>query len=126
MCVVSLIGDHYSDKWKKNDWLKPYIQPNQPPINLPPVNPWGNPLPPAACVGGPYVHSPINFPTSVSKEDFDALKKEVLEMKELLKKAIEYDKRNNEPHCEMEEKVVTLKKVAELFKVDLSEIFKEK
>ena len=127
MCTVSMVGDFYSDKWKENDWLKPYIQPNQPPINLPPVNPWGNPLPTAPIdAGGPYVYPPINFPTSVSKEDFDALKREVMDMKELLKRALEYDKKNDEPYCEMEDKVVTLKKVAELFKVDLSEIFKEK
>ena len=122
-----MVGDFYSDKWKENDWLKPYIQPNQPPINLPQVNPWSNPLPTAPIdAGGPYVHSPINFPASVSKEDFDALKREVMDMKELLKRALEYDKKNDEPYCEMEDKVATLKKVAELFKVDLSEIFKEK
>jgi hypothetical protein len=53
------------------------------------------------------------------------LKKEVEEMKELLKRAVEYDERNNEPHCEIEEKVEVLKKVAELLGVDLDSIFKK-
>lgn len=46
-------------------------------------------------------------------------------MKELLKKAIEYDKKNNEPHCEVEEKIATLKKIAEMVGVSLEDIFKE-
>lgn len=90
MCVVSMIGDHYKDKWSSppyNDFFKK-----------------------------------INTP-EVSKVEFDSLKKEVLEMKELLKKALEYDKKNNEPHCELDEKVAILKKVADLVGVDLSKEF---
>lgn len=89
MCVVSMIGDHYSDKWK---------QPN-------------------------YQQIFSTFP-EVSRHEFEALKKEVLEMKELLKKAVEYDKKNNEPACEIEEKVALLKKIAELVGVDLKDILK--
>lgn len=96
MCVVSMIGDHYSDKWKDK---------------------WNNPL-------NPFMPTPLKpFTGFVSKEEFDALKKEVQEMKELLERAVEYDKRTNQPHCEMEEKVALLKKVAEAVGVDLSEIF---
>jgi hypothetical protein len=62
-------------------------------------------------------------PSQVSKEDFDALKKDVEEMKKLLERALDYDKRNNEPNCEMEEKVALLKKVAELVGVSLEDIF---
>lgn len=62
----------------------------------------------------------------VSKFEFDALKKEVEDMKKLLIKAKIYDEQNNEPNCEMESKIATLKKIAELFGVDLSEIFKPK
>ena len=47
-------------------------------------------------------------------------------MKKLLIRAAEYDKRNNEPNCEMEDKVALLKKVAEMVGVDLKEVFGEK
>ena len=90
MCVVSMVGDHFGDKW-----------------NQPNYQQWFSDL------------------NKVTREEFEALKKEVEEMKALLKKAAEYDKRNNEPNCEMEEKVKMLKKVAELFGVDLSEVFKK-
>lgn len=89
MCVVSMVGDHFSDKWKQ-----PFYQ--QTFLNLP----------------------------EITKAEFDALKKEVEEMKELLKKAMKYDEQNNEPHCEMEDKVKMLKEIAKMFNVDLSEIFK--
>lgn len=102
MCVVSMIGDHYNDKWN----------PLNNPLNNPPNDPFG---------GWKY-----NPNAGVSKEEFLQLKKEVLEMKELLKKAVEYDRKNNEPNCEMEDKIALLKKVAELVGVDLSEIFKPK
>lgn len=105
MCVVSMIGDHYNDKWKDFDFDKitPYTtQPDLPDYTT-----------------GPYIE-----PT-VSKKDFDALKKEVQEMKQLLIKAKSYDERNNEPNCEMEEKVALLKRVAEMVGVDLDEIFKK-
>lgn len=90
MCVVSMVGDHFNDKWKQPDYQQ-YFQ------NL----------------------------DKVTREEFENLRKEVLEMKELLKKAAEYDKKNNEPNCEMESKVAMLKKIAELFNVDLSEVLKK-
>lgn len=91
MCVVSMIGDHYNDKWKTvpNNW--------------------------------PNMYPPLN--SSVTKAEFEALRQEVLEMKQLLIKAVEYDKRTNQPHCEMEEKIATLKRIADLVGVDLEEVF---
>lgn len=89
MCTVSMIGDHYSDKWN---------QPKYQPI--------------------------FTNISNISKEEFDALKKEVEEMKELLKKAKIYDEKNNEPNCEMEDKIALLKKIAELVGVDLKDILK--
>ena len=88
MCVVSMIGDHYNDKWKQQNTT-----------------------------------TIINDPNAASKDDLNALKKEVEEMKELLKKALDYDKRNNEPHCEMEDKVAVLKRVAEAVGVSLEDVF---
>jgi hypothetical protein len=95
MCVVSMIGDHFHDKWKQPNYVQQFEQ---------------------IKIDGP----------SISKEDFDSLKKEVLEMKELLKKAIKYDKDNNEPDCEVEEKLETLKKVAALLGVDLNDVLNKK
>lgn len=107
MCVVSMIGDHYHDKWDK--WIQP-ANPFQPfsPTSIPSTNP--NTTFPAVFTQGP------------TKEEFEELKKEVLEMKELLKKAIQYDIDNNEPHCEIEEKMATLKKVSEMVGVSLDDI----
>lgn len=92
MCVVSMVGDHYNDKWKQPQWTG--------------------------------IISNVTYDSyQVSKKDFDALKKDVEEMKKLLERALDYDKRNNEPNCEMEEKVALLKKVAELVGVNLEDIF---
>jgi hypothetical protein len=60
----------------------------------------------------------------VSREEFDTLKREVEDMKKLLLRAKEYDERNNEPECHMDEKVALLKRVAELVGVNLDEVFK--
>jgi hypothetical protein len=86
-----MVGDHYSDKWKK-----PY-----------------------------YEQTIINWP-NVSKHEFDALKKEVEEMKQLLIKAKIYDEKNNEPNCEMEEKISKLREIAKLVGIDLDEVLKNK
>lgn len=102
MCVVSMIGDHFHDKWQ------PHFQP---PVNFP------HPTP---------VDCERIFNPPPTKAEFEALKKEVEEMKELLKKALEYDRKNNEPHCEIEEKMAILKAVAKGMGVDLNEIFKDK
>jgi uncharacterized protein YlxW (UPF0749 family) len=67
--------------------------------------------------------SNINF---VSQEEFNSLKKEVEEMKELLIKAKIYDEKNNEPNCEMEEKISKLREIAKLVGIDLDEVLKNK
>jgi hypothetical protein len=98
-----MVGDFYSDKWKQ-----PNIQPNPIFPSKPPVS----------------IQDLLQFPSpTISREEFESLKREVLEMKELLKRAVDYDKRNNEPHCEMEEKVALLKKVAEYVGVTLEDVF---
>jgi hypothetical protein len=89
MCVVSMIGDHYSDKWKDLGQFK----------------------------------NPLVNPIQVSRQEFDKLKAEVEEMKKLLIKAKLYDEQNNEPECEVEDKVALLKKVAELVGVSLEDVF---
>ena len=85
MCVVSMIGDHYSKKWET---------------------------------------LPIDA-FNVSRGEFESLRKEVQEMKELLKKAIKYDESHNQPECQIEEKIELLRKVAKLVGVDLDDVLKK-
>lgn len=96
-----MISDHYGKKWE------PYI--NQPT---------------APCVPPVWTHFPPNpgLGMVVTREEFEALRKDVLEMKELMKKAIDYDRRNNEPACAASEKVALLKRIAELVGVDMQDI----
>lgn len=70
-----------------------------------------------------------NFPTmyptfpQVSKSEFDALKKEVEELKKLLISAKQFDEATGQKDCEMEEKIKFIKQVADSVGVDLSEVF---
>lgn len=104
MCVVSMVGQTYSD-----DYWRRQIQPN-----LQPSLPGTSELYSVTIKGLP--------PT---REEFDALKREVEFMKKMLEAAAKYDVENNEPHCEMEDKVAILKKIAEAMGVDLGEVFKD-
>jgi hypothetical protein len=63
-----------------------------------------------------FIFSPVN------REEFDALKRDVEEMKALLKRAKEYDERTGQADCENAEKVALIRKVAELVGVDLREV----
>jgi hypothetical protein len=98
VCTVSMIGDHYRDKWTY------------------PVTP--TPLQPLRQVSPTYV---LNV-SPVTREEFDALKRDVEEMKALLKRAKDYDARNGEPDCEMDEKMDLLRKVAKLVGVSLDDV----
>ena len=90
MCTVSMVADHYRDMFVPKPWFpKPGV-------------PWH-----------------VSPPSAVSREEFDELKRQVSEMAELLKRAKIYDERNNEPDCEIEEKMELLRKVARLVGVDL-------
>jgi len=92
MCTVSMVGDFYRD-------------------NLPNRHPWIN------------ITSPTFAPVPpVSREEFEALKRDVADMKELLKRAKAYDEANGEPDCELDEKVALLRRVAELVGVSLDDV----
>lgn len=73
----------------------------------------------------PYQQFFQSYP-QVSKEEFDKLKKEVEEMKQLLIKAKIYDEKNNEPNCEMEDKMAKLREIAKLVGIDLDDVLKRK
>lgn len=65
-------------------------------------------------------------PPAVTRAEFDELKRQVAEMVELLKRAKAYDERNNEPDCEIDEKMELLRKVAKIVGVDLDDALKPK
>lgn len=117
MCVVSAVGDDWTNRLPKDyPWIFPDVIPTPPYPRSPPA---------------PMSPPQIAFP-EVSKQDFDKLKKEVAALKkdvERMKKELEAAKKQDEaegnPDCEMEEKVALLKKVAELVGVDLSDIWPE-
>ncbi len=102
MCAVSMVGDYYTKKWPE------------------PTNPFPQ-LPYPGYGVGPKTTGYV--PSGPSQAEFDALKKEVMEMRELLKRAKAYDEATGQKDCEMEDKVAVLRKVADLVGVDLSEVF---
>lgn len=103
MCVVSMVGDHYTDKWRP---LGPWFP-------VAPLDPW-----PA------HADPPLITPPWPTREEFDALKRDVAEMLALMKRAKEYDAANGEPDCEMDEKLKVLRAVAKLVGIDLDSALK--
>lgn len=59
-------------------------------------------------------------PEQITRSEFEALRKEMSDLKELLVKAKEYDAQTGQPDCEMADKVAILKKVAELVGIDIT------
>lgn len=102
MCAVSMVTEYWknNDQWKYNGI--PSI-PGTPGVGFP--------------TGG------LNY-NPVSRAEFEQLRKEMMELKELLKAAKAYDDLTNQPNCEKEENVKVLKKVAEALGVDLSDVLK--
>jgi len=93
-----MIGDHYRNRW--------------------------DPQKTSGSAGGPFVQPfPNIYPTQDMSGELAKLKKEVEEMKELLKRAVQYDKDNNQPHCEQDDKIKFLKQVAEAVGVSLEDVF---
>lgn len=59
---------------------------------------------------------------SVTREEFEALRKEVLELKKLLEAAKAYDNATNQHNCQKEENVKIIKQIAENLGVDLNDL----
>lgn len=107
MCVVSFVGGHYEDEFKK----KPY-------------KPWEiNPSPTPRLPNQTVIKDPSNVEL---KKQIDELRKQVEEMKRFLAEAIEYDKLYKQPGCENDLKIAFLKKVAESVGMTLEDIFPSK
>jgi len=96
MCVVSNVGDYWRDSLPQ----KPYYPAIQPFINIP-----NNPVP------------------EISRKEFDALKKDVKELKKLLIAAKKYDEAVGEPNCELEKKIAIIKKLAGLVGISVDQVF---
>ena len=76
MCVVSMVMDHYRERWEPMRW--------------------------------------ITYPEPAITQE------EVEEFRRLLDRAREYDKKHNQPDCELDEKRAALKKIAEEMGIDIS------
>jgi len=87
MCVVSMIMDHFHNKWDKLTWPHKEIYPWQP--QLSPLD--------------------IQLPS----------KEEIEEFRKLLERAREYDKRNSEPDCELEEKKQKIRDLAKELGIEI-------
>lgn len=101
MCVVSMTGEFFEDRWKK-------------------VYPWVTPTSPSTVPNIIY-----NPSTSPSQEEFDALKREVELLKQLLIKSKEYDEKNGEKDCEIEAKMQKLREIAKIVGIDLDDVLKK-
>jgi hypothetical protein len=91
MCVVSMIFDHFGDKWGK--WV--------PPAHPAPTYPVPMPYP-----------VPVPAPSPISPE-------EVEEFRKLLERAREYDRAHSQPDCELEEKRKKVKELAEMLGIKI-------
>jgi P2-related tail formation protein len=85
MCVMSLVVDHYYDKWQQ--------QPTVPPLTYPSV-------------------ITINQP-QIPQADID-------EFYKLLEKAREYDRKHNQPDCELQSKKDRLTALAKELGVEIN------
>lgn len=100
MCTVSNIGSGWGGTFpNRYPWIKPYTPP------------FANPIP--AVIPG------------VSKDEFDRLKQEVVELRKLLAAAKAFDVATGQPDCEVDEKVALIKRIAEFVGVDLSDVLDE-
>jgi hypothetical protein len=105
MCTVSMIMDHYRDRWA------PLVPPTEPQITIWP------PAPPEAQKTPEEMQRALAGLRSKEPVITDA---EISEFRALLKRAREYDKRMNQPDCEMDEKRAALKAIAAALGIDVS------
>ena len=67
----------------------------------------------------PAVTTVTELVAGVSRNEFEALRKEVQELKKLLEAAKKFDQATGQPDCQMDEKVKLIKQIAKLVGVDL-------
>jgi hypothetical protein len=71
----------------------------------------------------PKPQQQIILSSEVSRVEFEALRKEVVELKKLLEAAKKFDEATGQPECQMEAKVKLIKEIAKLVGVDLGDVF---
>ena len=116
-----MVGDAFKDRWGDKfppDWGQAPVIPTIPSQPFPFDREWPAPQP-----GKLPDMSQLAKCCSCDWDSFNALKREVELMKELLIRAVQYDKDNDEPHCETDEKIAFLKRVAEWVGIDLNDVF---
>lgn len=100
MCTVSMVYDHHYDEWRRRiPWT--------PSVPYPGTTPPWNPISPHPMIPAPPMPRPL------TQDDVDAFRR-------LVDRAREYDRANNEPACEMEEKRQRLLDLAKELGVDIS------
>lgn len=136
MCVVSNLGDQWGRDFPgryPNVPVQPYIYPQTgtSPSQVPhPFQPTQDALKECVVCGNSrshIIHS-LFEPTAdaepeISKEEFDALRKEVEELKILLLAAKRFDEATGQADCEMDEKIELIRRVADFVGVDVDEVF---
>lgn len=109
MCAVSAISDNYKDNFhEKYPWIKPWVNPD--PYPSEPV------IPPTPA---PNL---VDLDKYATREQIEELRKDLEELKKLIKAAIKYDEATNQPHCEDEQKMDLIRRVAEAVGVDLKDL----
>lgn len=63
------------------------------------------------------------IPDVITREEFNELKKDLEELKKLLKASKRFDEKLGEPDCEIDDKVKLIKSMAKAVNVDLEDIF---
>ena len=93
MCVVSMVIDHYDDRFKR--WFEPFptIQPDTIPIQ-------------------PIKREPVSLPLKL--EGLDELRQLIAEFKEAIAAAKKVDALTKQPDCEDPEKAKLIERVAAL------------
>lgn len=66
---------------------------------------------------------PYSTQPAISRQEFDALKQEMEQLKLLIAAAKKFDEATGQPNCEMQEKVAMIKAIAKMVGVDMSDVF---
>lgn len=103
MCVVSAIGDNWQQSFPEKfpNWEET-------------VRYWPTVQPPNTVV--------LSSELEGFRKEIEAIRQDILELKKLLKVAIDYDAKTGQPHCENEDKIALIRKVADAVGVDLSDL----
>lgn len=116
MCVMSMVSQDWTGR--NPQWVP------QPAPTYPYAPQEQNPLPQPSNPFAPY-NGGIFGPSGPTRAEFDALKKELEALKELLLAAKRYDEATGQRDCEEADKVKLFRALAKLVGVDMSDVFPE-